>query len=90
MEYLTEEDETKYKEHFAAYIENEIPFDEVEDMYKVRTAVESLYCPPRYTACPACPSCPMYAFAGYAKVARVGGRAGAPHAQSGSFTPNQI
>lgn len=37
MEYLTEEDETKYKEHFAAYIENEITFDDVEEMYKVRT-----------------------------------------------------
>lgn len=38
MEYLTEEDETKYKEHFAAYIENEITFDDVEDMYKVRAS----------------------------------------------------
>lgn len=37
MEYLTEEDETKYKEHFATYIENDITFDDVEDMYKVRT-----------------------------------------------------
>lgn len=37
MEYLTEEDETKYKEHFAAYIENEITFDDVEEMYKVST-----------------------------------------------------
>lgn len=34
MEYLTEEDETKYKEHFASYIENEITFDDVEEMYK--------------------------------------------------------
>eukprot|EP00904_Undaria_pinnatifida_P010290 jgi/Undpi1/6391/HiC_scaffold_20.g08872.m1 len=34
MEYLTEEDETKYKEHFATYIENDITFDDVEDMYK--------------------------------------------------------
>lgn len=37
MEYLTEEDETKYKEHFAAYIENDITFDDVEEMYKVST-----------------------------------------------------
>lgn len=36
MEYLTEEDEAKYKEHFAEYIKNEITFDDVEDMYKVR------------------------------------------------------
>lgn len=34
MEYLTEEDEAKYKEHFASYIENEITFEDVEDMYK--------------------------------------------------------
>ena len=34
MEYLTEEDEAKYKEHFASYIENEITFDDVEEMYK--------------------------------------------------------
>lgn len=35
MEYLTEEDETKYKEHFAEYIKEGITFDDVEDMYKV-------------------------------------------------------
>lgn len=35
MEYLTEEDEAKYKEHFAEYIKNEITFEDVEDMYKV-------------------------------------------------------
>lgn len=34
MEYLTEEDEAKYKEHFASYIENEITFEDVEEMYK--------------------------------------------------------
>lgn len=34
MEYLTEEDEAKYKEHFASYIENELTFEDVEDMYK--------------------------------------------------------
>ncbi|CAM9664403.1 unnamed protein product, partial [Scytosiphon promiscuus] len=34
MEYLTEEDESKYKEHFASYIEEEITFDDVEEMYK--------------------------------------------------------
>lgn len=34
MEYLTEEDEAKYKEHFASYIENELTFDDIEDMYK--------------------------------------------------------
>lgn len=34
MEYLTEEDESKYKEHFASYIENEVTFDDVEEMYK--------------------------------------------------------
>ncbi|CAN0475349.1 unnamed protein product, partial [Hapterophycus canaliculatus] len=34
MEYLTEEDESKYKEHFASYIVNEITFDDVEEMYK--------------------------------------------------------
>ncbi|CAM9579860.1 unnamed protein product [Ascophyllum nodosum] len=34
MEYLTEEDEAKYKEHFAEYIKNEITFDDIEDMYK--------------------------------------------------------
>lgn len=39
MEYLTEEDEAKYKTHFAEYIENEITFEDVEDMYKVREAL---------------------------------------------------
>ena len=39
MEYLTEEDEAKYKEHFAEYIKNEITFDDIEDMYKVRHAL---------------------------------------------------
>lgn len=35
MEYLTEEDETKYKTHFAEYIKEGVTFDDVEDMYKV-------------------------------------------------------
>lgn len=35
MEYLTEEDETKYKEHFAEYIANDITHEDVEEMYKV-------------------------------------------------------
>lgn len=34
MEYLTEEDEAKYKEQFASYISNQITFDDVEEMYK--------------------------------------------------------
>lgn len=52
MEYLTEEDETKYKEHFAAYIENDITFEDVEEMYKVRAGC--LLRP--VNPCAACPS----------------------------------
>lgn len=36
MEYLTEEDEAKYKTHFAEYIQEEVTFEDIEDMYKVR------------------------------------------------------
>lgn len=34
MEYLTEEDEAKYKEHFAEYIANDITHEDIEEMYK--------------------------------------------------------
>lgn len=85
MEYLTEEDETKYKEHFAAYIENDITFDDVEEMYKVRARIP-LYSVPLYRM-PGLSSYPMYAFAGYAKLARVGGQAGAPHTTEWQFCP---
>ncbi|CAM9294146.1 unnamed protein product [Discosporangium mesarthrocarpum] len=34
MEYLMEEDETKYKTHFAEYINEDIGNEDIEDMYK--------------------------------------------------------
>lgn len=40
MEYLEEEDNQKYKEHFAAYIENEVEADGLEELYeKVHEAI---------------------------------------------------
>jgi len=32
MEYLEEEDNQKYKEHFAAYIENDVAGDDLEEL----------------------------------------------------------
>lgn len=40
MEYLDEEDNAKYQEHFAAYIENEMEADGLEELYEaVHTAI---------------------------------------------------
>ena len=34
MEYLEEEDNQKYKEHFASYLENDVEFDGLEELYE--------------------------------------------------------